>query len=638
MAKRITARLWLFSLQNKIFFSTTLVILLISVVIALFTRWVLISSLTSALELRGMGIAQSVAEASRGHILTHDIPQLTNLVFDARLGERKSLIYYVYILDKQEKILAHSFTRQFPMDLAHPNQIESGESHNIRLLHIEGIAVYHIAVPVLEGIYHIGSVHVGLYKKHIDQLIAKLRTTFLGFVSAVIVIFFIISHWLSKYITQPITQLTRVSDELSRGDLNDNLDFANGSSKRPEFDHAGATKDEVKQLADSFFKMTRHIKDSQAKLRESEEKYRSLFASGPNPIFVLDRHSLEIVDANPIAEDVYGYAKTELRGMRFSDLGPFADSHSRTDDSDGGVIIRPKCQFFKKDNTPIYVNVYACPARYAQKDALIVATPDITAMVEKDNQLIQFGKLKNLGEMSAGIAHELNQPLNAIKMGSEYLEMILENGREVPADQLQNVVTEVSRQVDRAAAIINRLRDFGRKSDFSRERVDLNQPIKSVLEILGRQFTLQNISVDLELQESLPPVLAHPNRLEQVFFNLLTNARDALIQQTESGGHAFDRSIKIQTTAQAGRVSVSVADNGIGIPDTVKNQIFEAFFTTKEMGEGMGLGLSITNGIVEDYGGQIDVISREGKGTDFILIFPEADGPGGDAHHDGTIV
>lgn len=629
MVKRVTARLWLFSLQNKIFFSTTLVILLISVAIALFTRWVLISSLTSALELRGMGIAQSVAESSRGYILTHNIPRLTSLVFDARWGERKSLIYYVYILDKQENILAHSFTRPFPKDLKPAHGPGPEPSDKIQLLNTGGVDVYHIAVPVLEGIYHIGSVHVGLYKKHIDQLIAKLRTTFLGYVSAVIIIFFIISHWLSRYITQPITQLTKASDELSRGNLDVNLDIENGALKTGDGVKGGKAGDEVKQLADSFYKMTRHIKDSQAKLRESEEKYRSLFASGPNPVFVLERHSLRIVDANPIAEDVYGYAKTELREMRFSDLGSFDD----TGDNEGGsaVIIQPKSQFYKKGNIPIYVNVYACPVRYAEKEALIVATPDITAMVEKDNQLIQFGKLKTLGEMSAGIAHELNQPLNAIKMGSEYLEMILENGGDVTGDPLPQVVREVSRQVDRAAGIINRLRDFGRKSEFSREKVDLNQPISSVLEILGRQLRLQNISIHLELQDALPPVLAHPNRLEQVFFNLLTNARDALTQKAETDDDAAERKIRIRTSAQNGRVNVSVADNGIGIPDKLKQKIFEAFFTTKEMGEGMGLGLSITNGIVEDYGGVIEVFSREGKGTEFVLSFPEAAGQAGTA-------
>jgi two-component system NtrC family sensor kinase len=150
--------------------------------------------------------------------------------------------------------------------------------------------------PLNEGIYRIGTVHVGLYKKHIDQLINKLRTTFLGFVSVVILFFFIISHHLSKTITQPITRLTKVSDEISRGIFDVQLDPEKGLQQN-------GVKDEVRQLSRSFINMTNRIKESQAKLQESDNKYRSLFASGPNPIFVLDRKTLKILSANPSAEE-----------------------------------------------------------------------------------------------------------------------------------------------------------------------------------------------------------------------------------------------------------------------------------------------------------------------------------------------
>ncbi len=112
------------NLKNKIFFFTTAVILLISVIIALFTRWVLISSLTSELKERGLGISHSIAESSRGYILTKDIPQLISLIFDARLGVRKHLVDYVYITDKQDKILAHTFITDFPVKLLNINPIK----------------------------------------------------------------------------------------------------------------------------------------------------------------------------------------------------------------------------------------------------------------------------------------------------------------------------------------------------------------------------------------------------------------------------------------------------------------------------------------------------------------------------------
>jgi len=620
MAQSLIDRIRNSSLKNKIFFSVTAVILLISVLIALFTRWILISTLTSELKLRGLGIGYSVAESCRGYLLTENIPQLTSQVFEARLGARKELVGYVFILDKQDQILAHTFTSDFPDQITGANRIAPGSDHRIQLMHTGRDEVYDVAVAINEGIYRIGSVHVGLYKKHIDLLINKLRTTFLGFVSVVIIFFFIISHYLSKTITQPITRLTKVSDEISRGNFDVQLDLEKGL-------HQSGVKDEVRQLSRSFINMTNRIKESQAKLKESDNKYRSLFTSGPNPIFVLDRTTLKILSANPSAEEVYGYSKEELVGRPFTDLGPFELDENKWTEFNaqhaGKVsIISSKVQYFKKGRQAFYVNVHACPAPYEDKDALIVATTDISEMVEKDSQLIQASKMTTLGEMSAGIAHELNQPLNAIKMGSEFLEMMIEKEERIPERELFQIVREVSSQVDRAEGIIRRLRDFGRKTDFTKEKLFINDPINSVLDIIGRQLRLQNIDVQLQLTANLPPILAHHNRIEQVIFNLLTNARDAINLKEESGLRNNQRNILIKSFTEDNQVVVTVSDTGIGIDPTVKAQIFEAFFTTKKMGEGMGLGLSITSGIVEDYGGKINIDSKEGQGTTFFLSFP----------------
>ncbi len=626
VGKNIVARLQNTSLKNKIFLATMAVILLISVLIALFTRWVLISSLTSELKQRGLGIATSIAESSRGAILTEDRAALTSLIFDALLGERRYLLNYAFVQDKAGTILAHTFTHPFPDHLTYSNPLDGDSADQaIRLLQHRNLAIYDIAVPVREGIYQIGTVHVGLYKQRIDKLISKLRSTFLAFLSVVTIIFFAVSHWLSRYISRPLSLLTEVSDEISRGNFEGVIPAAMGTPPESASDHTrrprAPSKDEVRLLADSFAHMTAQIKRSQAQLQESELKYRSLFTSGPNPIFVLDRHDRTIIDANPSAEEIFGYTKSELIGSAFDRLGPLELDNARhmTDDQPG--LVSAKVTYQRKDNTPIYVSVHACPAHYGDRPAFIVATTDITAMVEKDNQLIQFSKLKTLGEMSAGIAHELNQPLNAIKMGSEYIEMMTERQEMITREDLHTVGAEISRQVDRATSIIGRLRDFGRKSDFSRERVCLNAPIQSVLKILGPQLELQNITVALDLAPNLPSVRAHHNRMEQVIFNLLTNARDA-INQKVGGGSNPARRIDIHTSVQGANAVVSVSDTGVGIPAAVKEKIFEAFFTTKEMGEGMGMGLSISSGIVEDYRGAIRVESKLGAGTTFRLSFP----------------
>ena len=628
MVKRVIERFERASLKNKIFIATTLVILLLSLLVALFTRWLLISSLTDELKQRGIGIANSIAESSRTHILTHNIAALTSLLFDARLGERRSLIGYVFVQDKDGHLLAHTFTHPFPEELTAANRLIGDASESVHLLHTGGLDIYDAAVSIREGIYPVGSVHVGLYKKHIDGLIGKLRTIFIAFLTAVTLLSFLLSHRLALYITRPIAQLIRLSDDLSRGNLDVSLnsdravDGASGKTSPGLAD----VRDEVHLLARSFDNMARHIRDSQVRIRESERKYRSLFASGPNPIFVVDRQTMSIVDANPTAEAVYGYSREDLIGRPLTLLGPFTlgplawEGQARMGPPEI-LNANTKVQYFRKDGSPLFVNVHACPMHHGQWNALIVATTDITEMVEKDNQLIQFSKLKTLGEMSAGIAHELNQPLNAIKMGSEYMDMILEQGNFSPPEEFTAVIQEVSRQVDRATDIIARLRNFGRKSDLNRETVSLNAPVMSVVKILERQMNLQNIDLALDLTEAPLPVTAHPNRIEQVIFNLLTNARDALLQKVETGKEG-ERRIRIETTRQEDWAVLSVADNGIGIPEEERRRIFEAFYTSKEMGEGMGLGLSISLGIVEDYGGKLDVESTEQEGAIFRLSLP----------------
>jgi two-component system, NtrC family, sensor kinase len=233
--------------------------------------------------------------------------------------------------------------------------------------------------------------------------------------------------------------------------------------------------------------------------------------------------------------------------------------------------------------------------------------------------------MTTLGEMSAGIAHELNQPLNAIKMGSDYLNMMSRKGGEASMEHLAKVVAEISEQVDRAAAIINHLREFGRKSELIIEKVDINEPIRGVFTIIGQQLALQNIDVVLDLSDDLPLIRAHANRLEQIFFNLVTNARDAINGDWQDKTPDNPREIFIKSAMEAGKVAVTVSDTGCGISPQDLQKIFEPFFTTKKTGQGMGLGLSISYGIVKDYGGEIEVGSEPGEGTTFKLTFPPSE-------------
>jgi len=383
---------------------------------------------------------------------------------------------------------------------------------------------------------------------------------------------------------------------------------------------------EVEFITGAFIDITER-KLAEKALHESEEKYRSLFNSGPDPIFVLDRARLEILDANPVAEETYGYSKDELTGMLFSALGPVDDIYKSMSDFEkdewrAACIVSSRVQHYRKDRKSFYVRVTACPTRYKDRDAIILATTDITEALEKEAQLLQASKMTTLGEMSAGVAHELNQPLNAIKMGSEYLNMMIESGKQIPEKNLLEVSRQISEQVDRASEIIDCLREFGRKPDFAKEKVDINEAVRVAIGIVGQQLRLQNINLTLEVDDGLPPILARKTRIEQVIFNLVANARDAVMRRKEARPGAVKPAVKIRSFYENEQVALTVTDNGGGIPQDILDKVFEPFFTTKEVGSGMGLGLSISYGIVKDYNGNIDIQSKEGEGTTVKLTFP----------------
>jgi PAS domain S-box-containing protein len=377
----------------------------------------------------------------------------------------------------------------------------------------------------------------------------------------------------------------------------------------------------------SFLDVTER-KRAEYALHESEQKYRSLFISGPNPIFVLDRETMTILDASPSAEETYGYYKDELIGRNFEELGTFEyedeslslmESRNWTDN----CVFSQRIKHFRQGGEPFYVEVKACPTSYQGRPAIILAASDITEIIEKDSQLFQASKMTTLGEMSAGIAHELNQPLNAIKIGNDFLKKQIEQSRPILSNELHEVVSAVSTQVNRASEIIQSLREFGRKPDFRKEKVDVNATIKDVMKIIGQQLSLQNIKVVYDLDETSPPILANKNRLEQVIFNLVTNARDAIENQAHFPENSEEDIIAISTwSEQRTHLNMTISDTGTGIPEKNIPKIFEPFYTTKEVGKGMGLGLSIIYGIIRDFEGTINVESKPGGGTRFHLRFP----------------
>jgi C4-dicarboxylate-specific signal transduction histidine kinase len=245
---------------------------------------------------------------------------------------------------------------------------------------------------------------------------------------------------------------------------------------------------------------------------------------------------------------------------------------------------------------------------------------------------IQMDKLASLGQMATGVAHELNQPLTAISFEADYLKLVaqkskvgVEGGVQLPVgvDELAEVGDNLAGDVARCRRIIDHLRAFGRVSDRTLKPINLNDAVEGSLTLVGARLRHHDVQVELDLAPDLPPITADVNRLEQVFLNFISNAEYAMAERAAcEEGHR--KLLSIATYRESSKVIAVVGDNGTGIPESVRERIFEPFFTTKPVGEGTGLGMSISYGIVTDFGGEIDFESRPNEGTTFTLRFPIA--------------
>lgn len=371
-------------------------------------------------------------------------------------------------------------------------------------------------------------------------------------------------------------------------------------------------------------------KQLEADLEKSERKYQAIFRNIPNPVFVLQENDLVILDCNESVKPVYGFEKDEIIGRNFLTLFT-EDDREAFRQKLTAKNMHDRVIHMAKDGRRLFVTVRVSPSEFSGQKVLLVTTSDMTKRLETEQQLIQASKMATLGEMATGMAHELNQPLSVIKTGASFIRRKIDRGEEVAKDILATLTTEIESHVDRASKIINHLREFGRKPDMKLEPVDVTEILKRALDIFIQQLKLREIEVVQFFGPDLPQVLADASRLEQVFINMLINARDAIEEKWAPAGNgsrddaarpAEPKRITLKTYCSGGSVVAEIIDTGCGIPSGVREKIFEPFFTTKRVGKGTGLGLSISYGIIQDCGGSIAVESERGEGTRFIISLP----------------
>jgi PAS domain S-box-containing protein len=324
---------------------------------------------------------------------------------------------------------------------------------------------------------------------------------------------------------------------------------------------------------------------------------------GVDRVEAVDATLSEVFDA-PFVEALRAACREHPMGALLSKV-PLGDRRPERVD----VVDRPR----------LLVNVTAVPLQNTSEtggvDGTILIIEDMTDRVRLEEQLQISEKMASIGVLAAGVAHEVNTPLTGI---SSFTQMLLEGADR--SDPRTALLEKIERQTFRAAKIVNGLLTLSRPGTPGNDRtiVDLNTVVADVFSLLEHQLAAGRIKVRRELSSMPVPVFGIEHQLQQVFLNLLLNARDAM----PSGGW-----LTVATRLDGGEVLAEVADTGTGIPPEQLSRIYDPFFTTKAIGRGTGLGLSITYGIVREHAGAVRCDSALGKGTRFTLAFPLASAP-----------
>lgn len=257
-------------------------------------------------------------------------------------------------------------------------------------------------------------------------------------------------------------------------------------------------------------------------------------------------------------------------------------------------------------------------------DCLMLVGQDETRRRTTEIALAQSAKLIMLGEMATGMAHELNQPLNVIKMAAQITQLELDEATApggipaaLPVDELRRGLLQIVTQVDRAASIIAHMRIFGRAPSSEVQPMDAVQVCRDAVSLVREQLRSQGISIVVEDPGEELLVRVHRILIEQVIVNLVMNARDAISKVRRSTG-----TVRVRPRREVdGKLVILVSDDGPGVPAVVRKRLFEPFFTTKPVGKGIGLGLAISFGIVHDSGGSL-TLTDDGPGATFRIELP----------------
>lgn len=360
------------------------------------------------------------------------------------------------------------------------------------------------------------------------------------------------------------------------------------------------------------------IRQRHQELLEGRNTLQALIDGIPNPIYTIS-DDWQLVGVNKTKADQLGVTSDSLVGRICYRV--FYDREEPCEHCAVARTLNEKVErhwsvrWLGEDHLPREwaVSAYPIPGKQASSARAVLVWQDKTEERRLENSLMQAGKLAAIGQLAAGVAHEINNPLTAINANAQMLKMVMP-----VEDENFESVDLIVRAGERAAKVVRGLLDFARQEQYSFTSGDVNESLQEALDLVRYQLQTSNITINKQFDDSLPLIVASWEHLKSVWLNLLLNARDALLQA--HGDPTLDISTRGREDGQS--IQVVVHDNGKGMTSAETAHIFEPFYTTKGPGQGTGLGLATCHRIIEQHGGEITVASKPGEGTTFLITLP----------------
>ncbi|MFW5499077.1 MULTISPECIES: ATP-binding protein [unclassified Maridesulfovibrio] len=617
--------------RTKINLGLTLIVAFTSLIIAIFVIRMSSDALIEQSRKRGEVLAGNLAMRAENPLLSIDLLNLGSMVNELKKADDE--IVYAFIMDDQNRVLANTFNEGFPIQLKDANK---GENNKISVVTVDTgkKRIFDFAAPIFLSDKKLGTVRIGLSRSGIHAVVQNLIFAIFALTGAVLLLAVLISTQFARHLTFRLGSLQKHAEDIVATHLGPSLRKEDCKAVKftDRFKRAithTPKGDEIQELTDTFdamgMSLACHIEDLQiteADLTRQKELLKTIINVSPDFVSLLGPQLTYLAVNKSYAEHL-GHTEEKIIGLTDQELYPNDIAAARMEEArmvlETGRTVNKETREPETDESPArWFHTIRVPVHGQNNNIIGVLSTarEITELKNYQAQLIQSQKMESIGKLAGGVAHEINTPLGII-LG--YAQLLQEDFK--PEDQISKDLEIIEKQARVCRKIVADLLGFSRQNESEKITMCFNNSILEVVQLVSHTFKLEQVEISTDLDDRFPIIHGDPEKLKQVWLNLLSNALEAIDEKGR-----IHISTKLDTDSMT--ITAVFADSGHGVELKNINAIFDPFYSTKPVGKGTGLGLSVSFGIIKDHGGTIKAVSPLPRVLRRRLELPENTGPG----------